>query len=69
MYPCERLESVHVKVAVSELSMYNAPFAPSATILQDSTATFISDNVQKKWGYSSEDFINDSEFWLNHKLF
>ncbi|MBY8985429.1 MAG: PAS domain S-box protein [Candidatus Lokiarchaeota archaeon] len=32
----------------------------------DYGATFISNNVQKKWGYSSEDFINDSEFWLNH---
>jgi len=29
-------------------------------------ATFISDNVQNKWGYSSEAFISNSDFWLNH---
>ncbi|MFW9876415.1 MAG: PAS domain S-box protein, partial [Candidatus Thorarchaeota archaeon] len=32
----------------------------------DYGATFISDNVQTKWGYSSEDFKNNSDFWLNH---
>jgi len=38
----------------------------TSKVAGDYGATFISDNVQKKWGYSSEDFINDSEFWLNH---
>ncbi|GAG90758.1 unnamed protein product, partial [marine sediment metagenome] len=37
----------------------------TSKVAGDYGATFISDNVQKKWGYSSEDFINDSEFWLN----
>ena len=38
----------------------------TSKVAGDYGATYISDNVQKKWGYSSEDFINDSEFWLNH---
>ena len=37
----------------------------TSKVTGDYGATFISNNVQKKWGYSSEDFINDSEFWLN----
>ena len=37
----------------------------TSKVAGDYGATFISDNVQKKWGYSPEDFINDSEFWLN----
>ena len=31
----------------------------------DYGATFISDNVREKWGYSSEYFTNNSDFWLN----
>jgi len=37
----------------------------TSKVAGDYGATFISDNVQKKWGYSPEVFINDSEFWLN----
>ena len=37
----------------------------TSKVVGDYGATFISDNVQKKWGYSSEDFTDDSEFWLN----
>ncbi len=29
-------------------------------------ATFISDNVEDKWGYEPDYFVKDSEFWLNH---
>ncbi|GAG03855.1 unnamed protein product, partial [marine sediment metagenome] len=38
----------------------------TSKVVGDYGATFISDNVQKKWGYSSEDFVSNSEFWLNH---
>ena len=38
----------------------------TSKVAGDYGATFISDNVQKKWGYSSEDFVSNSEFWLNH---
>jgi PAS domain S-box-containing protein len=38
----------------------------TSKVAGDFGATFISDNVQKKWGYSSEDFVSNSEFWLNH---
>ncbi len=37
----------------------------TSKVVGDYGATFISDNVLKKWGYSSEDFMNNSEFWLN----
>ncbi|MFX1364776.1 MAG: PAS domain S-box protein [Promethearchaeota archaeon] len=28
--------------------------------------TFMSDNVEKMWGYSSDLFLNDSDFWIEH---
>jgi PAS domain S-box-containing protein len=38
----------------------------TSKVAGDYGATFISDNVQKEWGYSSEDIVSNSEFWLNH---
>ena len=32
----------------------------------DYSATFISNNVEEKWGYDPAIFINDSEFWISH---
>lgn len=32
----------------------------------DYGATFISNNVEEKWGYDPDIFVHDSEFWLNH---
>ena len=29
-------------------------------------ATFISDNIKKQFGYESKQFIEDTDFWVNH---
>ena len=71
IYDITRRKKAELKLRDSEkrfkyLIASNPAIIYTAEVSGDYGATFISDNVEDKWGYKTEDFTKDSDFWLNH---
>ena len=76
MKKSEEIKNSQIKITEQQLKQSKERFryliSTSPAIIytsrpsSDFGATFISDNVKEKWGYDPDEFIKDSNFWINH---